>query len=76
MQKKSTTQAQLSSNKADTRRVIIMGAAGHDFHNFNMVYRDDPSTEVVAFTASQIPGIAQRRYPLPCQARTTRTAFP
>ena len=39
------------------RRVLIMGAAGRDFHNFNVVYRDDPSTEVVAFTATQIPGI-------------------
>ncbi len=45
------------------RRVVIVGAAGRDFHNFNMVYRDDPATEVVAFTAAQIPGIAGRRYP-------------
>ena len=45
------------------RRVIIMGAAGRDFHNFNVVYRDDPDAEVVAFTATQIPGIADRRYP-------------
>jgi predicted GTPase len=44
-------------------RVIIMGAAGRDFHNFNVVFRDDPSMEVVAFTATQIPGIAGRRYP-------------
>lgn len=44
-------------------RVIILGAAGRDFHNFNVVYRDDPRTEVVAFTAAQIPGIAGRRYP-------------
>jgi predicted GTPase len=43
--------------------VLIMGAAGRDFHNFNVVYRDDPSFEVVAFTAAQIPGIADRRYP-------------
>jgi len=40
-----------------------MGAAGRDFHNFNVVYRDDPNVEVVAFTAAQIPGIAGRRYP-------------
>jgi predicted GTPase len=40
-----------------------MGAAGRDFHNFNVVYRDDPGVEVVAFTAAQIPGIAGRRYP-------------
>jgi predicted GTPase len=45
------------------RRVLIMGAAGRDFHNFNTVYRDDPSTEVVAFTATQIPFINDRRYP-------------
>ncbi len=45
------------------RRVVIMGAAGRDFHNFNVVYRDDPAAEVVAFTAAQIPGIAGRRYP-------------
>ncbi|MBI4588110.1 MAG: GTPase [Candidatus Rokubacteria bacterium] len=44
-------------------RVVILGAAGRDFHNFNLVYRDDPTTEVVAFTAAQIPGIAGRRYP-------------
>jgi predicted GTPase len=40
-----------------------MGAAGRDFHNFNVVYRDDPAYEVVAFTAAQIPGIADRQYP-------------
>src|SRR5207247_9526777 len=45
------------------RRVLIMGAAGRDFHNFNVVYRDDPDTEVVAFTATQIPFIDDRRYP-------------
>ncbi len=45
------------------RRVLIMGAAGRDFHNFNVVYRGDPATEVVAFTATQIPFINDRRYP-------------
>jgi predicted GTPase len=45
------------------RRIVIMGAAGRDFHNFNVAYRDDPATKVVAFTASQIPYIADRRYP-------------
>ncbi len=40
-----------------------MGAAGRDFHNFNVVYRDDPSVEVVAFTATQIPFIDDRIYP-------------
>jgi predicted GTPase len=45
------------------RKVLIMGAAGRDFHNFNLAYRDDQETEVVAFTATQIPGIEGRRYP-------------
>ncbi|MBI3782448.1 MAG: GTPase [Deltaproteobacteria bacterium] len=45
------------------RRVLILGAAGRDFHNFNVVYRDDPATTVVGFTATQIPGISGRRYP-------------
>ncbi len=45
------------------RKVIIMGAGGRDFHNFNMVFRDRSDTEVVAFTAAQIPGIAGRTYP-------------
>jgi predicted GTPase len=45
------------------RKVIIMGAGGRDFHNFNVAFRDDPDVEVVAFTATQIPGIADRVYP-------------
>jgi len=44
-------------------RTIIMGAAGRDFHNFQVVYRDDAAFEVVAFTATQIPGIDARTYP-------------
>jgi predicted GTPase len=44
-------------------RTLILGAAGRDFHNFNVVYRDDARYEVVAFTAAQIPNIAGRRYP-------------
>jgi predicted GTPase len=44
-------------------RVVIAGAAGRDFHNFNLCYRRDASARVVAFTAAQIPGIAGRRYP-------------
>ena len=51
------------SEQDQRRRVVIMGAAGRDFHNFNTVYRDDPAAEVVAFTAAQIPGIEGRRYP-------------
>ncbi|HLG09109.1 MAG TPA: cyclic 2,3-diphosphoglycerate synthase [Gaiellaceae bacterium] len=45
------------------RRVLIMGAGGRDFHDFNTVYREDASVRVVAFTATQIPGIADRVYP-------------
>jgi predicted GTPase len=45
------------------RRVVILGAAGRDFHNFNTVFRNDPSHQVIAFTATQIPGIEGRRYP-------------
>lgn len=45
------------------RNVIIIGAAGRDFHNFNTYYRDNESYDVVAFTAAQIPDIAGRRYP-------------
>jgi predicted GTPase len=51
------------STPQQVRRVLIMGAAGRDFHNFNRVYRDDPTSQVVAFTATQIPQIAGRRYP-------------
>jgi predicted GTPase len=47
------------------RRVLIMGAAGRDFHNFNLCYRDNPEFEVVGFTATQIPNITDRRYPAP-----------
>jgi len=47
----------------DRKRVVIMGAAGRDFHDFNVVYRDDPAVQVVAFTGAQIPGIVDRRYP-------------
>jgi predicted GTPase len=46
-----------------SKRVIIMGAAGRDFHNFNTVYRGDAAVKVVAFTATQIPNIDGRRYP-------------
>ena len=46
-----------------SRRVLIMGAAGRDFHNFNTVFREDAGTNVVAFTATQIPFINDRRYP-------------
>ena len=45
------------------RKTIIMGAAGRDFHNFNVFYKDNEGYEVVAFTATQIPNIADRKYP-------------
>ncbi len=45
------------------KRVIILGAAGRDFHDFNTLFRDNPDYQVVAFTATQIPDIAGRRYP-------------
>lgn len=45
------------------RKVIIMGAAGRDFHNFNVFFRDNKDYEVVAFTATQIPGIDDKKYP-------------
>ena len=45
------------------KKVVIMGAAGRDFHNFNVLYRNDPTYNVVAFTATQIPNIEGRRYP-------------
>ena len=48
---------------ARRERILILGAAGRDFHDFNVVYRDDPASEIVAFTATQIPGIEERRYP-------------
>ena len=49
--------------QSPVRRVVILGAAGRDFHDFNTVYRDEPGHQVVAFTATQIPGIEGRRYP-------------
>jgi predicted GTPase len=47
----------------DRQRVIIMGAAGRDFHNFNVYFRQNSTYEVVAFTATQIPNIEGRKYP-------------
>jgi len=45
------------------RKLVIMGAAGRDFHNFNVLYRSNPEVQVAAFTAAQIPDIEGRRYP-------------
>ena len=49
--------------KNEPRKIIIIGAAGRDFHNFNTFYRNNPNYTVVAFTAAQIPDIAGRKYP-------------
>jgi predicted GTPase len=46
-----------------TKKILILGAAGRDFHNFNVIFRGNPEYNVVGFTATQIPGIADRRYP-------------
>jgi predicted GTPase len=57
-------------------RVLIAGAAGRDFHNFNLVYRDRPEYEVVAFTATQIPNIDGRRYPAELAGSLYREGIP
>ncbi len=54
------------------KRILIMGAAGRDFHNFNTVFRGNRACEVVAFTATQIPNIAGRKYP----AKLAGPAYP
>jgi predicted GTPase len=53
----------MTSTSTARTRVVLLGAAGRDFHDFNVVFRDDPGVEVVAFTATQIPDIEGRRYP-------------
>ncbi len=53
----------VAGEKNHRRRILIMGAGGRDFHNFNLLFRDDPASEVVAFTAAQIPFQEGRRYP-------------
>jgi predicted GTPase len=51
------------TSAAPRERVLVLGAAGRDFHHFNVLYREDPTVEVVAFTATQIPDIDGRTYP-------------
>ncbi|MBC7128834.1 MAG: GTPase [Thermoplasmatales archaeon] len=58
------------------KRVIIMGAAGRDFHNFNVFYRDNKDYEVVAFTAAQIPNIAGRKYPSQLAGKLYKEGIP
>ena len=57
-------------------RVLIMGAAGRDFHNFNTVFRNDPKYQVVAFTATQIPNIEGRKYPAKLAGRLYPRGIP
>src|SRR5512137_1965719 len=57
------SRATTRSNPMKPQNVIIMGAAGRDFHNFNVFFRGNDAYRVVAFTATQIPDIAGRRYP-------------
>ncbi len=61
---------------AGVRNVVILGAAGRDFHNFNVVFRENPSFRVVAFTATQIPNIANRRYPAELAGRNYPEGVP
>lgn len=58
------------------QRIVICGAAGRDFHNFNMLFRNDPDVRVVAFTATQIPGIEGRRYPAALAGRAYPQGIP
>jgi len=58
------------------RRTIVMGAGGRDFHNFNVAFRDNPDVDVVAFTATQIPGIADRVYPAALAGRRYPDGIP
>jgi predicted GTPase len=57
-------------------RVLIMGAAGRDFHNFNTIYRDNDEYEVACFTATQIPDIEGRRYPAPLAGKLYPNGIP
>ena len=58
-----------------TTKILIMGAAGRDFHNFNVAFRDNPTCEVVAFTATQIPNIEKRAYPAALAGALYQRAF-
>ena len=58
-----TSSSAAPTSRAARTRVVILGAAGRDFHDFNLAFRERPDVEVVAFTAAQIAGIAGRHYP-------------
>ncbi len=64
------------TSTSQPRTVVILGAAGRDFHNFNVVFRDDPSYRVVAFTATQIPDIEGRTYPAELAGRLYPQGIP
>jgi predicted GTPase len=70
------TGMRVDAGHGSRRRVLIMGAAGRDFHNFNVRYRDDEASEVVAFTATQIPGIEGRIYPASLAGRLYPNGIP
>jgi predicted GTPase len=70
------TGMRVGAGPGSRRRVLIMGAAGRDFHNFNVRYRDDEASEVVAFTATQIPGIEGRIYPASLAGRLYPNGIP
>jgi predicted GTPase len=67
---------QTGESPSDPTRLLIMGAAGRDFHNFNVVFRDNPRYRVVAFTAAQIPNIAGRTYPASLAGRAYPDGIP
>ena len=58
------------------KRLLILGAAGRDFHNFNVLFRNNLDYQVVAFTATQIPDIAGRRYPAELAGRLYPDGIP
>ncbi len=58
------------------QRILILGAAGRDFHNFNTIYRNNELVEVVGFTATQIPNISGRRYPAALAGRAYPNGIP
>lgn len=64
------------TNSSKQRRIVIMGAAGRDFHNFNVFYRNNPDYHVVAFTATQIPDIEGRVYPASLAGNGYPTGIP
>lgn len=61
---------------AERIKVIIVGAAGRDFHNFNVYFRDNEHYEVIAFTATQIPYISDRKYPPPLSGKLYPNGIP